>query len=281
MNVQSPPPMLAAASTPPVASGAGYLGAAGFVALCLALAGMAALVSPAAPALVPFVLALGPAFIAGVLAWREGGGALGRLKRSLTLRPADPRWYLVILIPIAWALTVIAAAIALGEPTAGLFATLGPTALIVPLVVLIPAFAEEVAWRGFAVPRLLTVMSPLAASLLLAIPWTVMHLVLLLPGGVNEGAELWPSVLSLFAYSVVLTWVFVGSGGSVLLAALVHTGLNGVVPLMAGVDGDLSWELRAVVAAVIAVAVIGLGGFRRSDVEKPAVTQPAVLGRKP
>ena len=111
-------------------------------------------------------------------------------------------------------------------------------------------------------PRLMTVMTPLRASLL-AVPWTVMHLVLLLPGGVNEGAALWPSVLSLFAYSVVLTWVFVGTGGSVLVTALVHTGLNGTVPIMWGVDPELSWALRAVLAAVIAVAVIALGGFRR------------------
>jgi membrane protease YdiL (CAAX protease family) len=276
MNVRSPHPAFAASSSARIAGASGYLGAAWFIGLCLALAGVAALASASAPALVPFALAIGPAVIGGVLAWREGGAALGRLRRSLTLRPADPRWYLVVLLPIVWAFAVVAAAVALGEPTAGLFATLGPTALIVPLVVLIPAFAEELGWRGYAVPRLLTVMSPLSASLVLAVPWTVMHLVLMLPGGMNEGAALWPSVLSLFAYSVVLTWVFVGTGGSVLLTALLHTGLNGVVPLMAGVDADLSWALRAVVAAAIALAVIALGGFRRSGVERPAATQQPV-----
>jgi membrane protease YdiL (CAAX protease family) len=84
-----------------------------------------------------------------------------------------------------------------------------------------------------------------------------------LPGGVNEGAAVWPTVLSLFAYSVVLTWVFVGTGGSVLLSALVHTGLNGVVPIMWGVDQETSWALRAVIAALIALAVVALGGYRR------------------
>ena len=265
----------AAGSTPEVDRPPGYMGAVWFVGLCLALAGVAALVSASAPALVPFALALGPAVIAAGLAWRDGGGAPGRLRRSLTLRPRDRRWYLVLLLPVGWALAVVVTAVVLGEPTHGLFATLGPMALIIPLVVLIPAFAEEVGWRGYAVPRLMTVMSPLVASLVLAIPWTVMHLVLLLPGGVNEGAALWPSVLSLFAYSVVLTWVYVGTGGSVLLAGLVHMGLNGVSPLMAGVDADLSWALRAVVAAVIALAVIALGGFRRSNVGSLAVVQPA------
>ena len=106
-------------------------------------------------------------------------------------------------------------------------------------------------------------MSPLRASLVLAVPWTIMHLVLQLPGGVNEGAAVWPTVLSLFAYSVVLTWVFVGTGGSVLLSAFVHAGLNGVVPIMWGVDLETSWAFRAVIAAVIALAIVLLGGFRQ------------------
>ena len=234
-----------------------------FAGICLALAALAFL--PQTPSeLLPFVLALGPAFVASGLARAEGGNALGRLWRSVVRRPTDARWYLVLLLPIAWALAVAIVAVAMGEPATDLFDELSPAALIIPLVVLIPAFAEEIAWRGFAVPRLLSVMSPLAASLLLAVPWTAIHLVLLLPGQMNEGSAIFPSVLSLFAYSVILTWIFVGSGGSVLLTGLVHTGLNGVVPLMWGVDADLSWMLRAVIAAVIAVAVVAFGGFRRT-----------------
>jgi membrane protease YdiL (CAAX protease family) len=237
--------------------------AAWFVGLCLALAGLAAVASGTSPALVPFLLAIGPAFIAVGLAWRERHGAVRRLRQMLTHRPADVRWYLVLLIPVGWAFAVVGVAVALGEPTTGLFDTLTATALVIPLVVLLPAFAEEVAWRGYAVPRLMGVMSPLRASLVLALPWTIMNLVLQLPGGVNEGAAVWPTVLSLFAYSVVLTWVFVGTGGSVLLSALVHTGLNGVVPIMWGIDPETSWAVRAVIAAVIALAVVALGGFRR------------------
>ena len=92
-----------------------------------------------------------------------------------------------------------------------------------------------------------------------------MHLVLELPGGINEGVATWATVLSLVSYSVVLTWVFVGTGGSVLVTALVHAGLNGVVPLMRGIDADTSWAVRAVLAAGIAVAIVALGGFRRGS----------------
>jgi membrane protease YdiL (CAAX protease family) len=244
---------------------------AGFVGICLGLALLATAASLAAPdsamvaAYVPFVLALAPAVVGMELARREGHGSLGRLLRSVARRPADARWYLVLLLPVIWAFAVVGVAVGLGEPRAGLFdELLTPSALIIPLVVLLPAFAEELAWRGFAVPRLMSAVSPLTASLVLAVPWALLHLVLLLPGAANEGAAVWPTVLSIVAYSVVLTWIFVGAGGSVLLAALVHAGLNGVVPVMWGVDADLSWALRAVLAAVIAVAVIAVGGFRRT-----------------
>jgi membrane protease YdiL (CAAX protease family) len=238
-------------------------GAAWFVAICLSLAAVSALASGPMQSLVPFGLALLPAVIALALAWREGHGAVRRLLRTLTIRPQDRRWYLVLLLPVGWALTVLGVAIVLGQPVSGLFDRLTPTALIVPLVVLLPAFAEELAWRGYAVPRVTMVTSPLRAALVLGVPWALIHIVLQLPGGMNEGTAILPGVVALISYSVVLTWVYLGTGGSVLMAALVHMGLNGVVPLMSGLDPVLAWDLRAIVAALIAVAIVALGGFRR------------------
>lgn len=240
-------------------------GAAWFVAICLSLAAVSALASGPMQSMVPFALALLPAVIALALAWREGHGAVRRLLRTLTIRPQDRRWYLVLLLPVGWALTVLGVAIVLGQPVSGLFDRLTPTALIVPLVVLLPALAEELAWRGYAVPRVTMVTSPLRAALVLGVPWALIHIVLQLPGGMNEGTAILPGVVALLSYSVVLTWVYLGTGGSVLMAALVHTGLNGVVPLMSGLDPVLAWDLRAIVAALIAVAIVALGGFRRLD----------------
>jgi membrane protease YdiL (CAAX protease family) len=241
------------------------VGAAWFVALCLVLAACAALATSAMPATVPFVLALGPALIAFGLAWREGGGAVRRLAKTATVRPADRRWFLVLLLPVGWALAAVAVAVALGQTSAGLFDKLTPTALIVPLVVLVPAFAEELAWRGYALPRAMSVLSPLQASLALGIPWALMHLVLQLPGGINAEASWWPTIVSVVAYSIILTWIFIGTGGSVLITALVHTGLNGVVPLMWGVNTEAAWEIRAVLAAVIALTIVALGGLRAEE----------------
>ena len=232
-----------------------------FFGLSLALA-LVAILAHTPPALLPFILALGPTVIALMLAWREGHGALGRLRRSLTLRPADRRWYLVLALPLSWALATVAIAIGLGAPSAGLFDKVFPAIVIVFLVVLLPAFAEEVAWRAFAIPRLMTVMSPLRAALVVAVPWTLIHVGLFLPGQMNQGLLLWPLVVSIFAYSVILTWMFVGTGGSILITGLVHAGLNAAAPLMAGVEPNTQWVIRNLLAGFIAVAIVALGGFR-------------------
>ena len=235
-----------------------------FVGLSLGLAVLAfAAGTPAA--LLPFVLAFAPAVFALGIAWREGDGALRRLVHSLTIRPADRRWYLVLAIPVLWSLGTVAVAVGLGEPVDGLFATAFPAVLIIPFVVLLPAFAEELAWRGFVLPRLLLAMSPLVASLVLAIPWTLMHVFLFLPGQFNGDLALWPMVLSIFSYSIVLTWVFIGTGGSVLMTALLHAALNGVAPIMGGVDQNNAWVIRNVLAVGIAVVIVALGGLGRRD----------------
>jgi CAAX protease family protein len=243
-----------------VSSRTQLLGVAVFLGLSLTLAAIA-FVAGTPPALMPFVLVVGPTIIAIAVAWREGRGAVRRMLRSLTIRPDRGRWYLVLLIPVIWALATVGIAVILGQPTAGLFDKLVPAILIVPLVVLLPAFMEELAWRGFVLPRLMSVMSPLQAALVLAIPWTVIHVILFLPGQQYDILAIWPMVLSIFAYSILLTWVYVGTGGSVLLTALLHAGLNGVAPVMAGVDADASWAIRNILAALIAVGVIALGGF--------------------
>jgi membrane protease YdiL (CAAX protease family) len=246
--------------------------AAWFIGLSLAVA-LVSVVAGAPPALLPFILAFGPAVIAVTLAWREGHGALGRLRHSVTVRPSSRRWYLALVIPVLWSLTTVGIAVVLGAPTAGLFDKVFPAVLIIFLVVLLPAFTEELAWRGFALPRLMSAMSPLQAALVIAIPWTLMHVGLHLPGQMNEVLILWPLGLSLASYSIILTWLFVRTGGSVLMTTLFHAGLNAMSPVMAGVDPNTQWVIRNVLAAVIAVAVVALGGFRGSDRREPTSHQ--------
>ena len=256
----------------------GVTGAAWYVALTLTfavLATAAVLVSGAAPTLLAFALALPPAGIAIGLAWREGNGALGRLGRSLTVRPANPMWWLVLLIPLGAFLAVDAVAVAFGASADGLFDDVFPAVLIVPLVVLVPAFAEEIGWRGYALPRTLTVMAPLRAALVLGLPWALIHVPLYLPGQMNAGSAVWSMLTQILAYSVILTWIYVGTGGSVLMTGLFHALLNGLTPLTNGLDPLVAWEIRGVVFPIVAIALVALGGFRGLQPAAPTRRAPA------
>jgi membrane protease YdiL (CAAX protease family) len=102
--------------------------------------------------------------IAIALAWRSR--TLRRLLGSVVKRPADARWYLVLLLPVIGSLAVVPVAAFLGLPTAGLFGNLTATALILPLVVLLPAIAEEIGWRGFILPRGLISIVPVLGGLI-------------------------------------------------------------------------------------------------------------------
>jgi membrane protease YdiL (CAAX protease family) len=257
-------------------------GAGWYVGLVLAFAALVAVFTigtGAPPTLLAFALALPPALIAIALAWREGNGAVGRLLRRTMVLPADRRWYLALLIPVAGFLAVDLTAIALGESPTGLFDAIVPAVLIVPLVVLVPAFAEEIGWRGYALPRTLTALSPLRAAIILGIPWAMIHVPLYLPGQMNGGSALWSMVTQVVAYSVILTWVYVGTGGSVLMTGLFHTLLNGLTPLTSGIDPYLAWDIRGVVFPIVAILVVLLGGFRgmpRSTMAASAAPRPAV-----
>jgi len=90
-------------------------------------------------------------------------------------------------------------------------------------------FGEEVGWRGFALARLQSHASALRASLALALGWAAWHapLFAFTPGLSNlgfVGAIGW--FVSLCLGSILLTWLFNSSGGSIAAVALFHALLD-------------------------------------------------------
>lgn len=90
-------------------------------------------------------------------------------------------------------------------------------------------FGEETGWRGFALPRMESAMHPLMASLLLGIFWAIWHWPLFLyrPGYTEmnfAGAAGW--LVSLLTGSVLLSWLFRGSRGSILVCAVFHSTID-------------------------------------------------------
>jgi hypothetical protein len=86
-----------------------------------------------------------------------------------------------------------------------------------------------------------------AASLILGLYWWLWHLPLAwTEGSAIEGQLLWLLLLDLMAKSLIFTYVFLGTQGSVLIAILLHatTNLFAMSPPV-GPDGDLVVPLLA------------------------------------
>jgi uncharacterized protein len=87
-------------------------------------------------------------------------------------------------------------------------------------------FGEEVGWRGFALPRLQQKWHPLVATLVLTLFWACWHIPLFLyrPGyTAMDIAGITGWVMSLLTGSVLLTWMYNNSRGSILVCAIFHS----------------------------------------------------------
>jgi len=212
-----------------------------------------------------------PAIAALLAAALTGGRASVRdLGARLVRWRVGLRWYLVVILgPAAFSLAVAGVYVLLG----GSWSAAPPLALretpllMLPLLLAIltvtDGLGEEPAWRGFALPRLLTQHNALVASLVLGVLWALWHLPLVWWEGASMYQQpIWLFLFDIPAKSVLFTWVFLHTRGSVLLAMLLHgaTNLFNVSPNLISTD-DLTLPLLAATAKwVLVVLVILVAG---------------------
>jgi len=130
---------------------------------------------------------------------------------------------------------------------------------------------EELGWRGVALPLLQRRFSPLVASLLLGLVVAVWHTPSFLLSGTKQSSwAFWPFFFGVVAISVILTPMFNGSRGSLLVAFLFHAQLNNPV----WPDAQ-PWDMGLFVAVAVVVAVTNRKamlnrGSAVTDVLRPA-----------
>jgi uncharacterized protein len=231
-----------------------------------------------------------PAVAALLVAAVVGHGAVRDLGRRLTRWRVPLRWYAVVLLgPAAfWAvvLAVVGVLGLLGVPYDGTAAPRPPGAdlgvRVLPVLVVLAltdGLGEEAGWRGFALPRLLGRLPGLAASVLLGLVWALWHLPLVwTEGAALEGASAVLLLLELPARSIVFTRVFGATGGSALIAILLHVALS-----LSTVTAAVAWITDRRVAVVVlllewlvAATVLPVRSRRRSPV--PAAPQVLAQG---
>jgi uncharacterized protein len=139
---------------------------------------------------------------------------------------------------------------------------------------------EELGWTGFAVPTLMLRYGVFGTGLVVGLLWGAWHYLIALwaisgttPGAISPSIFL-PALIfyvgSLPAYRVLMVWVYDRTGGSMLLAMLMHASFSASMltlePLgLAAVPGSI-WALvlaAAWWAVVGAVAVVNRGRLSR------------------
>jgi len=125
------------------------------------------------------------------------------------------------------------------------------------LLVFLFAAGEEIGWRGFALPTLLAHgYRPLIATLILAIPWALLHLPLVLPGMLSAGTPMLAQFLIILALAFLTTWIYLASSNSLTAVVLLHGSQNLLVILNNGFDATTSGWLMAAVYGTAALLII-------------------------
>jgi membrane protease YdiL (CAAX protease family) len=173
-----------------------------------------------------FLLLLGigaPSLTAFVLAGVRGGrGGLRRLWRGGTRWRVSPIWYAAVFgIPALASGAAWTVAAGLGVETAF-------NAWIPALISgLLAGLLEEFGWTGYAYPALQARYGFLRAGVVMGVIVATWHLPFFLSSWTTQSVSSFPLfLLTLVAARILFGWVYTGSGGSILLAVLLHASGN-------------------------------------------------------
>jgi len=210
---------------------------------------------------------LGP-LLAGIIitAIVYGGSGLREFLSRIVRWRVGIKWYaIVFLLPVAVCLLAIAIILCFVglSPLAGLsMEKLQELPERFIFILLFVALGEEPGWRGFALPQLQIKHSPLGASLILAPVWALWHLPLI--GNEFSWPIVAPFVLSVFGGTFMLTFIFNGTSGSVLMPMLLHATINTVgagflFPLFSGGALVALWWIYGLIWLCAGLAAVLLG----------------------
>jgi membrane protease YdiL (CAAX protease family) len=221
-------------------------------------------------AFAPFIAAV---IVTGLAQGRQG---LRAYFRRFVLWRVGVRWYLFALVALPLLIALLGLPFRDGsEGVTGTFVQVAGTYVAyVVFLSLLGGGQEEPGWRGFALPRLQVRYGPLLGTVVLGLLWGVWHLPLfVLVADYNSSGTGWAGIALTFAafvvggavgQSLLLTWLFNHTKGSVLLAILAHGSLNTAQAFFVAMNREASitvFLLVLVAGLVLAAATRGRLGY--------------------
>lgn len=229
-------------------------------------------------AALPEVGAFGPAVAAILLMYRHTGwhGVTRLLKRAVDFS-FSRWWYIpaVVLFPVL-AVGALAVAVVWGiEPTfpwAGEAYVL-PIAFVYILLLGGP-LQEEFGWRGYALDPLIERLGALAGSLGLGIVWGIWHLPWFYMPSMTMYYQrpLVGFMITITLLSVVMTWVYQNTGGSLAPMILLHASFNWSLWAFPAIESDVGGQAFIITLLVLTLFIVLRHGTMDFSSLKSAVT---------
>lgn len=147
----------------------------------------------------------------------------------------------------------------------------GPLAFVIPVMVLLAvpgSFAEELGWRGFALPALQDRMNAVNASIVIALFWGAWHIPIYLYYGETGIPAILLSIFNFIPGSILYTWLYNNTRGSLLPVTLYHA-MQQFVNTFWGLPSTTQDLLGWLVAAAL-VLVFGVQLKRSCSEASPA-----------
>ncbi len=238
---------------------------------------------------IPLLLLTGymPTFAALIVtASISGRAGVRALLRKLLIWRVGIQWYAIAIFgyTLVCFSTVILYNIFSGAPPLPLlaqgFASSSGLGLFINVTVLFLVTGlingEELAWRGFALPRLQTRWNALTSSTILGLIWALWHLPLFYTLGSSQAdMSMIGSTIGTIGLSVLFTWLYNNTRGSVLLAYLLHAAINTwsrVFPIDHA-PPLVGWFMTGVIC-LIAVIILFVFGPAHLSRKRSRVCQP-------
>jgi membrane protease YdiL (CAAX protease family) len=202
----------------------------------------------------------------------EGKSAVKTLLGRLKIWRVGLVWHVIALgLPVVLSIGVMALSIVLGTPSQVELSPISPLTLIVFVLVV----GEEIGWRGYALPKLLQNHSALTASLILGALWGAWHLPTFFIAGTPQAGV--PFIAFLFyttGLSMLFTWLYLHTQGSLLLATLFHGAIDSFGFVNNALDPVTRWWLIGIVYMAAGLLVFIIAGLNLGR-------QPAAQGATP
>lgn len=219
----------------------------------------------------------GPLVAATLLTAREGGAAAVRALFAPLFRWRAPlRVYLVALAPAL----LLSAGLGLlrGAGREGPIAYMPNLGGVIAAVVI--SLAEEVGWRGFALPRLQPQLGSFSASAVIGVLWLLWHFPMFI--GMNVPLSLLLVMLLYFVGgSLAFTWLFNGSGGSLFVLVFAHVCVHLNNSMRALPDDAVPYLIHAIVYGGLGLSLLAPRCSPRAEFRKRHCSLPSCSEQPP